>query len=158
MNKVLIIFGLFLCWSSCQSGGGSSAPSPGNLVEPGMKTYAGDTANSAPTLAQMDSIRSVATASDTISPIGRELNTSKIWKGMFRYMADAAYFTSCEDGVKYAVNGGKGYYNLERAYLELEPEGKPFYTTFKATATQIGRSKSIKIDEFLTIKNQNHCP
>lgn len=158
MKQVVLIFGLFICCCGCQNEGDSPQGAPGRLSEPGMKSFARDTANSTPTLTQRDSIRNSEAADDTLTSIGKELNASKAWKGMFRYMADAAYFTSCEDGVKYTVNGGKAYLKLEKAYLAFEPDGKPFLVTFKATAVGVGRNKSITIDEFIEIKAQNHCP
>lgn len=158
MKQVVLLFGLFLCWSSCQNDGGPTQYSPDALSEPEMKSYARDTANSSPNLAQIDSLRNRESAGDTLTQIGKELNEPKVWNGMFRYMADAAFFTSCEDGIKYTVDGGKGYIDLERAYLSLEPDGKPFYVSFRATIIKIGRSKAIKIDEFVSIKTLNHCP
>lgn len=85
-------------------------------------------------------------------------------RGLFRYMADAASFESCETGTRLAVVGGPAYLELERAYLAASvPGGEPRLAVFSGAldekpADEEGMPVRVAVTRFESVSDRAACP
>ena len=85
--------------------------------------------------------------------------------GLFRYMADAAWFTECFTGTSFPVAQEKDYLALERAYLAARREpGAPRYVTLAGHLAERpamegeGLETVLVVDRLDTISDRPDCP
>ena len=106
------------------------------------------------TMLDYEGRRSVTSLNYTLSRKTRvEEHLSPIpMKGMFSYMADAAFFTDCFTGKIFPVAMEKGYLSLEQTYTALPHEaGKPVYAVVEAHLAMRPAMEGNEIEEMLVI-------
>jgi len=92
--------------------------------------------------------------------VTKQLTESNRFVGLFRYMADAAVFTSCTDDKRYAVELSGAFVECEKAYSSMNKSGEPAFMVLDGEVVKNqgeGPKEILRITKLISANTTTKC-
>ena len=112
--------------------------------------------------ANVIAVEEAATADAAPTDGAEKSDGANTFTGLFRYMADAAIFTTCADNKRYSVLLEAAFADCEKSYQGMEKSGAPAFMVvegevIKNESTE-GHREKLRITKLVSANSTDKCP
>ncbi|MEL6357052.1 MAG: hypothetical protein AAFQ37_09000, partial [Bacteroidota bacterium] len=97
---------------------------------------------------------------DTLTRVPKRQAKAGRYVGLFRYMADAAIFTSCEDDKRYSVELSGAFIDCEKVYRRMNKNGEPAFMVLDGEVVKNqgeGPAEILRIKKLVSANTTSKC-